>query len=143
MFLVLVAKIAARKNAEAIVGMGRIMKEITVVVVEPMKQPRIANVKNELSEFQKIVEGLIEIYPVGHLEVVLNEEGKLSGLIPNRKINNEIICGTFFISKANDKGEFISLNEDEVNVLLKRFEEIETYTETEVIESMFIKFICN
>ena len=83
-------------------------KEITVVKVEPMKAPTIATLANDLDSLQKAVsigadyQGLIELlYLEDNVSVLLNEEGKLIGLPPNRRLGNDILCGVFFNNNGN------------------------------------------
>lgn len=79
------------------------MKKIKVVLVEPMKRPRIIEIDRGLESMQKIVGGYIEALPLeDEVSIVCNEEAKLEGLPPNRGIFHEgqlvdIICGTFFV----------------------------------------------
>ena len=75
-------------------------KEITVVKVEPMKEPVIACLKNDLDSLQKAVsigapeQGLIEfVWLEDNVSILCNEEGKLIGLAPNRRLNEDIQIG--------------------------------------------------
>ena len=79
------------------------MEKIKVVLVEPMKRPRVIEIERGLESMQKIVGGYIEALPLeDEVSIVCNEEAKLEGLTPNRGIFYEgqlvdIICGTFFV----------------------------------------------
>lgn len=54
---------------------------------EPGKPWHWINIENDLSELQKIVRGNIEVLTINSKAVIVcNEEGKLNGMIPNRKI---------------------------------------------------------
>ncbi len=67
---------------------------ISVVIKEPGQPMREALIKNELSEFQKLVGGYIEtILPLKNKNIVavLNDSGKILGLLPNFKLRNDII----------------------------------------------------
>ena len=90
------------------------MKEtnITALMIEPGKAPSKCTMINELSELQKAVSigadqvGLIEIVTISPNALLLcNEEGKLIGLAPNRRIGNDIICGVFYIISQDTCGE--------------------------------------
>ena len=85
------------------------MDTINVIYVEPGKTARTIEMKDELSEMQKLVGGLIEEYMPFEDEVAIicNEEGKVNGLTPNRAVYEEnsremqdIICGKFFVAYA-------------------------------------------
>lgn len=41
----------------------------------------------------------------------------------NRRVGNELIFGTFFIVGDNDTGEDVSLNQEQINYYLERFNE--------------------
>ena len=79
--------------------------KLTVVVVEPEKAPRIADVGSDLKSLQDMVGGYIEaIYPFDDpVAIVCNEEAKLEGLPLNRALRDEdgdiydIVAGTFMI----------------------------------------------
>ena len=76
------------------------MKEnmIKVVKVEVGQPPVIKEIENTLTGLQKEVEGNIEcVYLNDGCIAVVNEEGKLNGMQPNRRIGADIICGPFFI----------------------------------------------
>ena len=63
---------------------------MTVLVVEPLKAPYLKNISGDLKSLQKEVGGLIDAtYPFeDRVAVVLNDEGKLNGLMPNRGLYN-------------------------------------------------------
>ena len=79
--------------------------KITVVLVEPGKLARIAQIGTSLSELQAAVDGNIEtFYPYEEqVCIVCDDEGKICGKPLNRAIYNEdgtimdIMAGTFFI----------------------------------------------
>ena len=58
----------------------------------------------------------------------------------NRKVNDEIIAGTFFIVGIDDKGYISSLDDELLEKYKKRFWNIENYTDKEVIKSYWNKF---
>lgn len=66
--------------------------------------------------------------------LVYNNEGALLGLKGNRKIGSTIIAGTFFIVGIKC-GEIASLTKDNLEKYSKRFEKIETYSDSEVSAS--------
>lgn len=80
--------------------------KISVLVVEPMKEPYTQEIDNGLASLQKAVGGDIEaVYPYeDQVALVCNEEGKLNGLQLNRALLDEdgdvydIIAGTFLVT---------------------------------------------
>ena len=76
-----------------------------VLIVEPRRNPRRANIQHTLKEMQEIVGGYIEIIrpfddPVA---LVCDEEGKLKGYELNRAIvGKDIIAGTFFLAGIDE-----------------------------------------
>lgn len=101
---------------------------ITVAIKEPGQPMREALIKNELSEFQKLVGGYIEtILPLKNKNIVavLNDSGKILGLLPNFKLRNDIIVGTVVFSKSNNDGEFVSLNKNDIWQIKELFKDVE------------------
>lgn len=77
-----------------------------VLIVEPRKTPRRADIPHTLRDMQQTVGGYIEIVTPFDDPVVLvcDDEGKLKGYELNRAIvGKDIIAGTFFL--AGVKGE--------------------------------------
>ena len=100
---------------------------IRVVLCEPGKYARIADIDSSLRGLQQTVGGLIEAtYPFDEATcIVCNEEGKISGLPLNRAIKvdgrvQDIIAGTFFICGCGTE-RFSSLTESQQRKYLKQF----------------------
>lgn len=101
--------------------------KIRAVVYEPGQPGRVEYIQNDLQTKQKIVGGYIEVVPLfldqkGNrtLDIVCNEEGRLTGLPFNRTIWNgrSSIMGTFLVMAGNNKtGEFESLSEPELDLV--------------------------
>lgn len=89
------------------------MKEnkIKVLSVAPGQPPAVKEITNDLASLQAEVGGLIECisFPNGCV-VVCNEEGKLNGMPPNRRLGADIICGPFFVCDTSRSGDFSSLS---------------------------------
>ena len=110
---------------------------IQVVMVEPMKEPYKETILNDLTVFQKIVNGYIEIMTIGKTEtggflaMTMNEEGKLLNLPFNKRIvrtkDTDMIVGTFFITAYNTDGENVSLSDEMCEKLIKKFKRLEVY----------------
>ena len=106
-------------------------RKIKVVICEPGKQARVAEIDNTLEAMQEIVGGYIEaVYPEYNSSVALicNEEGKISGLELNRSLTDDdgeiidIIAGTFLVVGADTNSyEFGSLTSAEEKKYMDRF----------------------
>ena len=125
------------------------MKETTIKVlkVEPKKLPEVCELENELEALQKAVSigadytGLIEILYVNERICILcNEEGKLIGLEPNRRIRNDILCGVFYVTGQDREGNLTSLTDDEIETFKSVFGVIEDISPDEVEPTMRIYF---
>ncbi len=121
--------------------------EIKVLMVKPLKEPKVVTLKTDLDSLQRAVsigadyQGLIEIIPLGDGTCVLcNEEGKLIGLDGNRRIGNDIIAGVFYVVGENDEGELISLTDQQLEFYEKRFFFPEYYTKDDIASHAFITF---
>ena len=117
------------------------MKEkfIKVLKVEPYKKPEVVTLKNELSSLQEAVGGLIEFVGLDYdnsIDILCNEEGKLIGLEPNRKVGSDIIVGVFYVIKTNLEGDCCSLDDTEIEKYRELFKEPEYYTTEDVIKSI-------
>ena len=102
---------------------------IQVVLVEPGKLARIAEVGTTLEAMQRTVGGSIEAYYPFEEQVciVCNEEGKINGLPLNRAIRDEetheivdAIAGTFFICDCSGES-FGSLSKEQQKRYLEKY----------------------
>ncbi len=94
---------------------------MNVLLIEPEKAPREAEIGSGLKAMQDVVGGYIEaVYPYDDpVALVCNEEGKLTGLPLNRKLEDyDIIAGTFFICGLSEDN-FASLPPD----LMEKYKE--------------------
>lgn len=116
------------------------METINVIYVEPGKEARTIEMKDELSEMQKLVGGYIEEYMPFEDDVALicNDEGKMNAMPLNRGIYSEdgqlqdIIAGPFFICYAPIESEsFLSLPEELEAKYLKKFDKPEQFFRTD------------
>lgn len=122
-------------------------KEITVLMVEPGKHPRVTTLKDDLVALQQAVsigadyQGLIEIISLGNGDCLLcNEEGKLIGLEGNRRLGSDIIVGVFYIMSENEDGELLSLTEQKIKRYTELFWELETFDPAEIEASLTCRF---
>lgn len=88
-----------------------------VMIKKVGRDPEVVEINDELSVYQEIVGGYIEVFPLwNNILCVCNEEGKLKGLQPNFKYRNDIICGdVIFISARGE--DFTGLNEVQIEML--------------------------
>ena len=113
--------------------------EITVVMVKPGKKARLAAIGTSLEDLQRAVDGCIEtFYPFEDPDVciVLNDEGKINGMQPNRAIYDgngnvtDIVFGPFFICDCSGY-EFGSLSEEKAEKYLEQFKLPEMFFRTQ------------
>ena len=91
------------------------MDKIKILKVEPGKPPCVKEIANDFKASQVEVEGDIECVGFGDgCVAVINAEGKLNGMQPNRRNGDDIICGPFFICGDSPDGDFISLTEQQI-----------------------------
>lgn len=123
-------------------------KRIRVLMVEPHKHPVVTTLENNLDALQKAVsigaetQGLIEIVPiVDGVCILCNEEGKLIGLDGNRRIGQDIIAGVFYVVGEDRNGNLTSLPEQTLLVYKHRFWTAEEYTQEDVEQTLYMRFL--
>ena len=122
-------------------------KQIRVLMVEPMEFPKLVTLQNDLDSLQKAVsigapdQGLIELV---HLEdnvyVLCNEEGKLIGLKPNRRLGDDILVGTFYVVADDPEGNLASLNADQIEKYSEFFGHVERIPQEDIADTVVVKF---
>lgn len=126
------------------------MKEKTIkaLMVEPNKPPCVVDLNTDLDSLQKAVsigapdQGLIEFVYLGdNVSILCNEEGKLIGLEPNRRLGNDILCGVFYVVAENKDGELISLTPAQKEHYSQMFWEPDVIDQEEVSKTIFFRFI--
>lgn len=123
-------------------------KEIKVLMVEPGKHPKVTMLKDDLDSLQKAVsigadyQGLIEIISIGNGDCLLcNEEGKLIGLEGNRRLENDIIVGVFYVLSEDSEGNLVSLTEQKIKCYTEMFWDPEYFDQTEIDATISCHFI--
>ena len=82
---------------------------INILVKHPGEDWHKETIEDELSEYQRIVEGYIETYSLGdHTLILCNEEGWLNGLEYNCSVEGNDFAGTIIKCKQ-DGEEFASI----------------------------------
>ena len=124
------------------------MKEKTVkaLMVEPNKHPSVVNLNTDLDSLQKAVsigadyQGLIEfVWLKDNVSLLLNEEGKLIGLEPNRRFYDDILCGVFYVVAENDDGELISLTPEQQEHYSKLFYSPDVIDKSSIENTIFFR----
>ena len=72
--------------------------------------------------------------------IIRNKNGALFDLKGNRKVNDEIIAGTFLEVGIDDNGFIASLSMSEILKYTDRFRNLKIYTDKEVRKSYWRKF---
>ena len=123
-------------------------KQVKALMIEPYKHPCVVELECDLDSLQKAVsigapeQGLIEfVYLEDNASILCNEEGKLIGLTPNRRLGNDILCGVFYVVAENDEGELISLTQDQQNRYSKMFWDPDAISKDEIGRTIFSVFI--
>lgn len=109
-------------------------RAITVVMLEPGKAARTAEIGTSLEDLQQAVGGMIETYYPFEEEVciVCNDEGKLNGMSPCRAVYDpegrmmDIIFGPCFICDCSGEN-FGSLSQDQIRRYTEQFRNPEHY----------------
>jgi len=111
-------------------------EKIKVIKVEPKKEPEVVMLNNEYKDLSAAVGGLIQIvYPYSDkVGLMLNDEGKLLGMEPNRSLKDEdgniydVIAGTFYVVGL-DEENFGSLSEELIEKYMKKFKQPYLYVQ--------------
>jgi len=118
-----------------------------VLIVEPEKAPREADIENNLESLQSVVGGYIEaVYPFDdRVAIICNEEGKLQGMPLNRALRDEsdtmydIVAGTFIVCGLGEE-DFSSLPPEMMDKYRDHFRYPEVFFRTQNgIEAMKIQ----
>lgn len=98
-----------------------------IVLVEPGKEARLAEISGSLQSMQQLVGGIIQaIYPwTDPVAMICHDEGKILGLPFNRVLEDyDLIAGPFFICGI-EGDHFCSLTEEQAKTYLKKFRQPE------------------
>jgi hypothetical protein len=91
-------------------------QKIRVLIYPVGEPPREVVIDSDLSAFQKVVGGYIEVVGLaclpsgGTIDLICNEEGLIYGLPFNRYVDGHRIVGQFLIMRHNSEGEPSSLS---------------------------------
>jgi len=115
--------------------------EITVLKVEPGKAPEQITIPNTLKAMQELVGSHIEVVDYQGACLVCNEEGKLLGLEPNRRVGQDVITGTFFLANSDLDGNFCSLSQEDLAHFQQQFAQPEALTQKDVQNAFGFRII--
>ena len=122
-------------------------KTIEVLMVEPGREPRIVRLDNSLESLQTAVSigadyrGLIEIISLSDEVCILcNEEGKLIGLEPNRRLWSDVLCGVFYVTGQDNEGNLCSLSAKDMEHYKEFFAIPESITQDEADNALVAGF---
>lgn len=92
------------------------MSQVRLLIYEPMAPPYEFTITPDLARLQSIVQGYIEMVslPRDGLALFCNEDGKLTGLPLNRPLGDDIIRGTFYVTRLREDGESEDLTEEDL-----------------------------
>lgn len=83
----------------------------------------LMEIENALKAMQDFVGGHIEAIGFGNgIDLICNDEGKINGLLPvavwleDGEIA-EVICGDCFLCRHDNEGNFVSINDEDVNYI--------------------------
>ena len=107
---------------------------MTVLIVPPMQEPYTKEIGMGLKDLQREVGGNIQVlYPFAEeVGLICNEEGKNIGLDLNRALYDaggeiyDIVAGTFVLAGLGAE-DFISLPQEQIDVLSKQFKSPEVF----------------
>lgn len=101
--------------------------EVTILFMEPTKNPELRVIPDELKSYQELVGGSIEMVRIlPDIALICNKEGKLLDFTPNRHFHlpffKDIVVGNIVFVKISDEtGEFVSLTAKDIERLNQAF----------------------
>ena len=92
-----------------------------------------ADFESEMTEvlgkmYEKYVPQAVREYIDSRGEKLMENTIRVLKVEPNRRYENDIICGPFFICAEGEEGEFISLTDEQIEKYSKQFAEIEQFS---------------
>lgn len=94
--------------------------------MEVGKEPKVIEVEDSLKSYQNLVGGWIESVSLSEgVALILNEEGKLKHLPPNKGLYNsdgriiDVLVGNLFICRVDDDGDFADFKDEDIKLVNK------------------------
>lgn len=123
-------------------------KKIKALMVKPCERPCTVELCNDLDSLQKAVsigadyQGLIEfVYLEDNVSILCNEEGKLIGLEPNRRLGKDILCGVFYVVAEDEEGNLISLTAEQERKYSNLFWDPDVIAVDEIGATVFVRVL--
>lgn len=92
-----------------------------VMIKEPNTPAREAEISNDLRTLQEAVGGYIEhVDFIDGIGLIVNEEGKFLGQLPNFMLRGDLIVGTAVFVKHGEE-DFTSLTDEDVRLIRRHF----------------------
>ena len=116
-------------------------KTITIIKFEPHKEPEVIDIEDSTETYRSLVGGYLEglaLSPTAH--IIINEDGKLMGLEPNRRYRGDVLVGTILIVGTCGP-DIVSLTQEQINQYTEQFKTPEEISKEEVLGTMGLKFI--
>lgn len=114
-----------------------------ILKVEPGEVPYVKDMKDGLEAIQQEVQGLFQpVYVEDGVILCCNEEGKLNGMKPNRWLEDDIICGPFFLVGDDHEGGFCSLTDEQLDRYTQQFRKPEQFAGHEPELEPRMEFFC-
>lgn len=97
-----------------------------IVYKMPGQSPEIKDVPNELHALQQLVGGIIEAIPSMYMgvDIIVNEEGKLEGMMPNMFYNGDVLAGPVIFVGIDDE-DFVSLEDFQAEIIMDDLNQLE------------------
>lgn len=111
---------------------------IDVLLVEAGVKPRKVSVENDIKTFRRLLTPKLSF--LSDVDVIMlekdvallyNKEGVLLGLTGNRRVENLIIAGSFYVVGVSN-GNLATLSQEKQAKYAKRFEKVENHTDKDV-----------
>lgn len=113
----------ADADRRALLKRTRPKRKVSVMLIQPMGDPVIVAIEATLEAQQALVGGLIQPLDVPGLpglSIVVNEEGLLLGLQPNRTVPPwGPLCGPIYVARWDEEGEIRDLRPADVDAVMR------------------------
>ena len=100
--------------------------KIKVLYMEVGKEAKVIEIEKGLKSYQKLVDGWIESVSLSEdVVLILNEEGKLRYLPPNKGLYNkdgnilDVLVGNLFICRVDEDGDFADFKDEDMELVNK------------------------
>lgn len=120
----------------------------TALHIPPHEHPKPVKLGDSLKDMQAAVGGMIELLPIADFgglqyDMLLNEEGKLLGLEPNRRVGDvDVLVGDCYIVAYDEEGNLTSIPPYMLDVFTTLYyEPDDDITQEEVEAAMHIDVI--